>query len=165
MKDSEKNWHAWSSYEFIQWVSLQAYMSSFGLRQLHINSFYGALLPKVTINDLLSLGLNIGEANRLFEAIQQLMRENDGGFTRREELRMKRYNSECNEKSYSSTMLQDLYNPVTQLAKEQNNDYENLDLKQMQGQANKLMREKFGLTLPSLHTNETDPIQINVEYT
>lgn len=155
---NERNWHEWSTNQLTAWIVHKSKRKSCVLACILPHSISGAMLQSLTIQDLMSFGLNYGDAFHFYEDIQQLMLRNDGGFQLKEKLRYRRY-------EYGSNFVEDeRVNDIRsssmkgQYSEERNGEFvmggidisNNEQLSEMRERAAELMKSRFGLTLPAI---------------
>ena len=159
LEDSERSWHSWSSAQFIQWVLSRNIISRSSVRQLLIHGIYGEILHRFSIDDMVKLNLSFGDAYKLHTQIQRLVRENDGGFTRREEIRRKLFEQNTNDDfSQNLHLVNNLYSDQNLPADQQEMSFQGKSMKDMHSEASKLMKAKYGLSTPFISQNEDNGV-------
>lgn len=151
--DSERIWYSWSNRQLIKWIISCNILSRSSIREILTNGVYGAIIHRLSIDDLKNLNLSLGEANKLYDRIQRLVRENDGGFSRREEIRSKIYEhqtSKSTPQNNRTAMVESLYSVLPSPQNPHKLQLQENDLQDMQAKAENLMKTKYGLTLPSV---------------
>lgn len=157
---NERNWHVWSSDQVLTWLSRKVNLSRNILRRLQLHSLTGEMLHLISINDVQNMvGYSHGDAFRIHVAIRRLVEENDGGYVRREEIRNARYKNfdGTNSQLYENSSF--LENNVTQTKV----GASGVEMAKVQEVADKFMKEKYGIVLPTLRGMNDESHQTEIQ--
>ena len=157
---NERNWHVWNSDQVLTWLSGKVNLSRNILRRLQLHSLTGEMLHLISINDVQNMvGYSHGDAFRIHFAIRRLVEENDGGYVRREEIRNARYKNfdGTNSQLYENSSFWE--NNVSQ----KKVGASEVEMAKIQEVADKFMKEKYGIVLPTLKGINDESHQIEIQ--